>query len=638
MPVLPSEIQSYVIDKVGMSGINSFDDPSDIADQECTDILNMVFDNGVITPRQGTLLYANKPTGETAAPFQMLVATNSNGVDFMIMNYGLNFYLQYMGFWLKINQTYSPSTANVYYGSVNWNNGSADDRLYFGNGVDDSMRWTMGVGVTTQPFIGNASTLLTMSVTDGNTFPNSGNLTMVDPTTGDTYVIGFDHNDGNGNLTVTSNTVGPQTIPVGALIAVQIEDLPNSGDTPFPRGCVFSIFNYDRILIANYVGGENTMHISYAADPENYTIDSTADSAIIATVFKGKGGIIGVYDFGTFSAIIKEDTVISYSLQYSSDGTSFIPIGTTIMSGDSIGAVSQANCINYMNTLYYITESEGIISFSPVVTGTQTSPTLAVLSQKIQQYVTQVIDFTNGRATGFNQKLFWVNAKPVLSGIPDMINNEVIMYDLIRNVWTRFDNWNAADLKSVNNVLYYVSLNDGAVYECNQNYQDAQEGNPLPYTASFYTKRFDNQTPNLLNKGGYVYIQGYINQTTNFFIDILYNENGYLGKQTYEVSGDNAILVQNNLTGGFGAYPFAIPLLGGFNLGTMQQETQPAFFRAYLEMTQSFRYNNIQVRCYSQDIGSYWGVTKIVPMFFPEQSIPTQLVIGPTNNPPIIIN
>lgn len=631
MPSLPPNIKSYIVEQVGMGGINSFDDPSNIADIECVDILNMVQDNGVITPRQGSLLYADKPTGETASPFQMLVATNSNGVDFMIMNYGLNFYLRYMGFWLKINQTYTPSTANLYYGSANWNKGITDDRFYFGNGQDDTIKWVMGVGVTTQPFTGNASTLLTVSAADGRTFPASGSVVMVDPVTGDTYELVYTANDGNGNLSVFSNTVGFQTIPPGMLVAMQIQDMAD-----IPKGKILNTYN-GRLLITNSVGAENTIQYSVLGDPELYTVSADPDSGGFYVITDGKGPIINIDNFGAFLVIEKEDTLISFNFQYAADNTGFIIVAPTIMSGDSVGPVSQANTLNYMNTLYYTTLSEGIISFSPVVTGTQTSPTLGVLSQKIQNYVTDIINFTNGRATGFNQKLFWVNSVPLLQGVPDTINNEVLVYDLIRSIWTRIDNWNAADMKPVNNVLYYVSLNDGAVYECYVDYQDAQEGNPLAYTASFTTKRFDMDNPQALSKGGYIYIQGYINQTTKFYVDVLFNENGYLGKQTYEIDGDNSVLVQNNLIGGMGAYAFGIPLLGGVNLATMQNAAQPGFFRAYLQLSQAYQYSNIQVRGYSQDLGSYWGVTKLVPMFFPSDSIATSLVIGPTNNPPIII-
>lgn len=614
---------SYPVNKVGMSGINSFDDPKDIDDTECTDMLNMVFDNGIVTPRQGTMLYAAKPSVETGAPFQFLTPTDSLGIDYMIVNYGLNFYLWYNNQWSRLNQVYTPPSQGLYYGSANWNNGIIDDRFYFGNGFDDTMKWIMAV-TTVTAFNPVGGTFIL--VADNTRFPSTGPIVITNPD-GTSYA-GVYTSKGGDSLFITPSI----DIQVGATVAMQIQDMGSD----FPKGKVLAKFQ-NRLVLANSYQAENTLNYSVLGDPEDYTVSTDDTSGGLYVIFKGRGGIINLDDFGEYLVVEKKDIMLSFSFQYASDNSGFIVQVTPIISGDSVGPVSNSNSVNYMNTLNYITESEGIVSFSPVTTGSQTSPTLNVISQKIQNYVTQTLDFTNGRATGFDQKLFFVNAVPLLTDIPSTINNGVLMFDLLRQAWTRFDNWNAADLKPVNEVLYYLSLNDGAVYQCNVDYQDAQAGNPFEYNSSFTTKRFDNNEPQLLSRGGYAYVQGYINPTTSFFIDVLYNENGYLGKQTYEIDGENVVLVENNLLGGLGAYAFAVPLLGGFNLATMQTQQQPAFFRAYLELSQAYRYSNVQIRCYSQDIGSYWGVNALALMFYPEGSIPTQLVISPTENPPIII-
>lgn len=623
MPVIPENMINYPVNKVGMAGINSFDDPKDIDDTECTDMLNMVFDNGILTPRQGTLLYAAKPEGETANPFQFLTPTNSSGDDFMIVNYGVNFYLRYAGMWVMLNQTYTPPSSGLYYGSTSWNNGIIDDRFYFGNGFDDTMKWIMAVTtVTTATPAGS----LFIVVDDTTTFPSTGPIIIQNPS--GSFFAGTYTSKGSNSLEIDSSV----DIELGAVVTMQIQDLGSE----FPKGKVLAKFQ-NRLVLANSYKAENTLNYSVLGDPETYTVSTDDTSGGFYVLYKGRGGIINIDDFGEYLVVEKQDIMLSFSFQYASDNSGFIVQVTPIISGDSVGPVSNSNSVNYMNTLNYVTESEGIVAFSPVTTGSQTSPTLSVLSQKIQNYVTGTLDFSNGRSAGFDQKLFWVTATPLLNNLQNSVNNGVIMYDLLRSAWTRFDNWNAADLKPVNEVLYYISLNDGAVYECNVDYQDAQGGNPYAYNASFTTKRFDNQEPQLLSKGGYVYMQGYINPTTDFYIDVLYNENGYLGKQTYQIIGENINLVENNLFGGLGEFAFAIPLLGGLNLAMTQSKEQPAFFRAYLELSQAFRYSNIQVKCYSQDLGSYWGVNALALMFFPEASIPKQLVISPTTTPPIII-
>src|ERR1035437_7929377 len=147
MPKLPPTTQLYTANKIGLGGLNVFDNSKDLDDNELANVKNMVFTDGILQPRKGSLLYASKPVGETATPFQILVATNSVGVDYMIVCYGTNFYLwdTINKQWIKLNQAYSPASVNIFYGSTNWNNGTTDDRFYFGNGVDDNMKWIMAV-------------------------------------------------------------------------------------------------------------------------------------------------------------------------------------------------------------------------------------------------------------------------------------------------------------------------------------------------------------------------------------------------------------------------------------------------------------------------------------------------------------
>lgn len=713
MPKLNDSIGSYIVNKVALGGINSFDDPKDISDVECTDILNMVFDNGTIFPRQGSYPYLSKPTGETADPFQMIVPTDSNGIDYMIMNYGVNFYLAdtVNTQWIKINQIYTPPTSGIYYGFANWNSGIIDDRMYLGNGTDDMMKWIMAIN---QLAVEGASAATTITLNDAIKFPTSievsGNVlislanpavvTQVDHQlnagdaiqfqtsdtlpasiiagtayyvlaaglTADTFTFSAtpggvavdtsaDSQSGihslftttipiivkgssgefikyysskTGNVLNLTSAIG-QIVPVGSSVTMPLRDMSS-----MPKGKV-SIKFQNRLVTANSYTAENTLNYSYINDPEKYVQDSTPASAGFEVIFRGSGGIINMDDFGEYLVIEKQDIILQFFFNYATDNSGFIVQFTPIISGDSIGPVTNSNSVNYMNKIYYTTSVEGIVSFTPSITGGETTSTLKILSDKIQNYVTKILDFQFGRTAGWNQKLFWLNAVPLIQGLEPTANNGVLMYDLIREVWTRFDTWNAADIKPVNNLLYYVSVDDGGVHQCFVDYQDSIAGNPYGYTASFSTKRFDLNSPQLLSRPCYVYLQGYINRVTKFYVDVLYNENGYMGKQTYLIDGSNSTYVQNNLLGGLAAYPFAIPLLGGFNIGTMQKEQQPAFFRVYLELQQGFRPNNVQIVCYSLDMGSYWGVNNITLMPLPEASIPTQLVISPTTEPPIVL-
>lgn len=178
MPVLPQTTKITDVSKFGLYGLNSFDEPASIDNLELSNLRNVIFDDGILQPRKGSLLAIAKPAGETANPFQMLIATNSAGVDYLIAVYGTNFYLwdETNAQWIKINTTFTPATTGVFYGSANWNNGTVDDRFYFGNGVDDTMKWIMAVN-TVKTTTTSADTTITLN--SAESFPQSGNLIVV---------------------------------------------------------------------------------------------------------------------------------------------------------------------------------------------------------------------------------------------------------------------------------------------------------------------------------------------------------------------------------------------------------------------------------------------------------------------------
>lgn len=621
--VLPDNAQIKIINKVGLAGVNTFDDPKDILDQELALVRNMTYDDGTIFPRMGSLQILAKPEDETQAPFQILVATNSVGMDFQIVVYGNNFYLADMvnNQFILLNNGYSPATTGVLYGSANWNKGTSDDRFYFGNGVDDTIKWIMGFS-TNSVAISPADTTITLE--NSKSLPASG--TVLVTTGGVTTAIPYTAN--SANVLTLTGTAGI-TVPIGATVVTPIIDM----STIVPKGKVFTK-SQGRLFVANSVGAESTINYSVSADPEDYTVSSAITSGGFYTLFKGKGGILGMTDFGQYLTIEKIDVISNFSFNVASDNSGFIVIVDPVISGDGIGPASPATILNYMNILYYPTVGEGIVSFSPAATGNTTTAGINLLSQKINNLVTETLDFTLSRTAGYRQKLYWLVAQPTI-GVPVNVNNLVLVYDIIRTAWTIYDNWNAVDIKPANNLLYYLNVNDGALYQANSGYQDAVNGMPTAYNAVMLTKRIDLDNPEMLMRGIYVYVQGYISLNTKFYITILFNENGVLGKQTYEIAGDNQKITALALGGGLGYFPLAVPLLGGVDLATMQALENPLFFRAYLEISQALRPHNIQVQAYSVAAGSQWGLSSIVPITVPDQTIETRLILGPGTAPTI---
>jgi len=722
MPLLGANTQLYPVAKIALGGLNTFDDPSDIQDNEMVNVRNMVFEDGIIQPRKGSLLTIDTPsyfnelgilTTETQTPTQMLKATDSAGVDYLIGVYGTNFYLwdTKNNQWILLNDTtdngYTPFNDNLFYGSANWNNGLSDDRLYFGNGNDDTMKWQMAISTLALP-ISVGDTTITLNNTSA--FPSSGTVLIATSTgvlilpykniaagyykastiaftatntitdTANGFVTnGFQVDDRiritgtknnnqiftitkvvAGTITVLQDTVleakgSPiqierigekvltlvtpidKNIPVGVTVTMPIE---NALDVP--QANVFCK-SQARLFVANAVGAENTIHYSVAGDPENYTISSNVDSGGFYTLYRGKGGILGMTDYGQFLTIEKVDTISQFSFNVAADNTGFIVEVNPLISGDGIGPANNSEILNYMNELYYPTQGEGIVSFSPTTTGTSTTTGVNLLSQKINNLVTNKLDFTTSRTCGLNQKLYWTVALPSI-GTPAGINNLVLMYDLVRasenqtaSAWTIFDNWNAIDIKPVNGKLYFISTLDGALYEAYQGYQDEISGEPTAYTSGFLTKRFNLNSSATLMKAKYIYMEGLVSQGTKFYANVFANEGGSLATQSYQISGSNTVIVSNAFTGGLGAFVLGSGLLGGVDLKTIETFSSPLFFRVYLEVSQATREHNLQLQIFSNEMGSQWGISNICLITEPEQSIETALVMSPSSAPAVTL-
>ena len=720
MAILPANSQLYPVDKYGLGGLNTYDDPSDINDIELADVRNMIYDNGLLYPRNGSLLYLAKPTGETSAPFQLLTATDVNGVEYMISNYGTNFYLAdtINKQWIKLNQSYTPTTTGLFYGSVNWSRGLTDSRFYFCNGSEDCMKWiiatsslkvaaassdtTITLNNSTPfpgtPFVTKTATTISFSASSeildsGNGFITAGfkvgmlikisgsasnngvftivavtagtittkELTIVNEVAGATdtiaqvstilvqngstaFTLVYTANNNNTGVLTLNGTVG-QVVPIGSTVTTPIVDVP-----AIPRGKVLFTDSV-RLYTANGVTSSsgastnsytNAINGSTANDPESWVNDGTATTSF-GPYFPhwGKGGILEMNLFGQYPVFLQQNVIAQLNLTIDSTTDTLAVSSLPVISGDDIGPVSSPTILNYMNKLYYPTANQGIVSFSPDTTGSQTTSSLNTFSQTINNLITDVLNFTNSRTCGLAQKLYWLVSLPIV-GVPSTTNNLVIMYDLVRasqnpnqSAWAVYDNWNAVDIKPVNDNLYYLSINDGAVYQCNvpNIYQDAILSIPTAYTTYALSKRFNLNTPELLMRGVYLYVEGYVSLNTTFYINVLFNEKGTLGQQPYTISGTNTTITSNVFTGGLGRFMLGSNLLGGLDLQTINNLQKPLFFRCYLELSQAFREHNLQIQAFATAIGSQWGISKICIVSVPEPSIETSLVLSPSSAP-----
>jgi len=597
----------------GSKGWNAFDSPSSIDDLELVDAQNINYDNGFVSPREGsTLLYA-KPTGETGDPLQLIKAQTSDGLEYLIAVYANHFYVYHEDNeeWIRINQTYVPVETTKHYGYVNWQNGRGDDRLYACNGVDDAFRWDICVGTVNGAHVAGGATV---TLVDGSRFPSGGGTLILQTTGGGARFVEA-YTSRTGNVFTLTNTLN-SNVDTGTSVAT---DIIQKASMEIGKHLTK---HQRRLVMANYYGGETVVWLSVQGSPEDFTIASTISGGVTQTIADGNGEITGVHDFGQFLVIEKQDSLHSMKFQIAADLGSKLAVLQPMISGESMGPLGNPSTAKTFNKLYYPTRSNGFLSLSPATSGDSVSVEVQPLSQKIDPYIHAALELGYARVAASNNKVYWSVAR-----IGATQNTLVLEYDILRSAWTKHFGWAVKDLVEKDDEVLYLDSGSGEVYQINNS---AYNDNGNEYMASASFKRFDYGEMGTPKSQGYVYLEGYMTTATEFFVDVFFNEDGILGKQTYRINKDTTgLYFSSPITDATGLFVLGLPILGMSSLaGIANLHT----FRCYLAIDVSKSFYNLQPRVYGTR-AAFWGITgmsmspeivSIVPQGFvvsPETSV-----------------
>lgn len=597
------QIQFADIRSPGVKGLNEGDE---IEDQELADAVNVVFDGNIISPRPGSSLFAAAPQGEAGDPLQTMVAETSDGIDYLLAIYGNHFYLYHPTNeeWIRINNTYVPTETARIYGWQVWNNGRGDDRHYVCNGVDNFARWDVCVDTANGA---QSSGAASFTINDATRFPATG--TLVIKGSGGVFTEAYSAKIGN-----TFTLTGTLSDDVADGASVTLEMVEKDGMEIGKVLCKHG----GRLFTANYYGGETTVWYSKLHDPENFTTGSNIGDASTAVIADGNGEITGMHDFGDYMIIEKEDSIHRLRIIVSQDLASKLDEIKPIVSSRSLGPLGMESTLKMQNTLMFPTRSEGIMSLKPISSGDVPSVGLELLSKKIQLYTTDSVEYTTCRGTLYKQKALWA-----VSRRNSQQNSIVMMYDTVRSAWSKIENWAVKDWAYMNGKLYYMSIGDGNIYECfTRTFNDVNNYYPV----SFHMKRFDFGVMSMPKTQSLIYVKGLITPGAKLYCDILFNENGELGKQTFLITlNTDGVLVSSPLTNAMGQ-----PQLGNTSLGYVKSlEIGDVYsFRTYLGVKIGSGFYNIQPRFYSNTPG-FWGISGVG--FAPdlEVVIPNLMVLSP---------
>lgn len=572
----------------GSKGWNAFDEPAAVDDLELVDAQNISYDDGFIRPREGSTLLYEKPTGETGDSLQLIKAQTSDGVRYVIAVYANHFYVRHpSGEWIRINNAYVPTETTRYYGNTAWNNGRGDDRLYVCNGVDDFMRWDMCVGIVDGAHTAGATTV---TLEDGSRFPSGGGTLILKKASDGTFFTEA-YTSRTGNVFTLTNTLD-NNVDDGSVCAT---DMIQKGSMEVGK----YLSKYQRrLVVANYYGGETVVWFSVQGDPEDFTLASTIAGAFTQTIADGNGEITGIHDFGQFLVIEKENSFHSLKLRIADDlGTKLAQV-EPLSSGESIGPLSMMSTVKIMGSLYFPTRSNGFINIYPDASGDTASVSTKPLSQKIDPFLRKTIELSYSRGAASAHKAYWAVA---LNGATQ--NTLVLEYNVLRNTWTKHFGWAVKDILEIDNDVLYIDNSTGAVYKIeNGEYND--NGNEYLSSASF--KRFDYGEMGRPKSQDHIYVQGLMTPASQFFVDVFFNEDGVLGKQTYQIDiNTTGLYFSQPITDEQGNFILGQPILGMASLAGIPGVRQ---FRCYLALDITKAFYNIQPRVYGTRT-AFWGIT-----------------------------
>lgn len=593
----------------GKQGLNTLADPQDIQPTEVADCNNVIFDSGYAEPRKGSTLAWTKPEGETNDLLALFAGRDSLGRNFPIAVYAPNFYLRdkLNNQWVKINQSYTPSSTykTLMYSYKNWNEGLTKDRMYIGNGTESTIKWQIGVGYVVGA---TAAAATTLALVDASNFPASGTVIVKDPAQAEFTVAYTSKTSNTLNLAATLGTA----CAANSCVAFPIEEKAS-----MPKGKLIESFQ-GRLVIASSAGFESLLNYSLVSYPEDFTTATGAAGAGSRNITDGNGGLISVKDFGTYLVALKSDSTykVDFVLNSTVDGkyVQVLPLVNDV----SMGPVSSWSVIKKNNALFYPTPSEGVFKLNPDQTGANSTTGVSILSMDIQPLAIS-LDYTNSRVSSIHQKVFWSCQSLQMA-------DTVLVYDTLRDLWTRFDNWNVKDWLVDEHVLYYGNRTDNNIYET---LSDSYADDEKQYISYVVTKRYDFDKPSEIKTCDFIYLQGYISAPTILDIEVYLNENGSLLTIPYQIKGTSPYVAQP-MSEAMAMAMLGVPIMG---MGSTLDLDSIGIFATYLAIPRKYGFHVIQVKVLSNQAGARWGLTGIG--FAPDlvTKVPAQLVIGSIADP-----
>ena len=485
------------------------------------------------------------------------------------------------------------SSADFGYADANINTDQTS-YVYFGNSVDNFMRWDGAHSITNGAVTSTATMIL---VDDTNPF-TLGNST----TTGNVIYCGVEipYTDVSANgLQVDS----AHACDENRGIARTIKSFPDTVD--YPKGNIYLAAN-NRLFIAGIASTTQAVYFSAYADHDNFSAaeivtDSTAASPGIFNLAEGGGGVTGMALDENSIYIFKRALI--YKAILSDSLYTLTPLKPFDAKSQTVGAV-KGSVFTGLNAVYFVTPDNKIMSLQRVET--IDTPQVIPISDPIEPTVAG-LNFASTTGIVFGDRAYFA-----MKSSDDLLTNDtVFVWNIHKEFWdspvlgfntSEFMIYRDADNEEEK--LYYGDASNPNVWEITNTPLDYTYG----VTANWRTAQLDFGLPAVQKEIDNIYIEGYISPNTTLSVSLLLDENGYTQVfKTDFIGTESDYIYTNNSYNIFGLSAF-----GTERFGSNDDFTGKKKFRVYLNKDlKRVPFYNAQIELASDGENQQWEVTTI---------------------------
>jgi len=468
----------------------------------------------------GYEIFPDATASSSAATSSLRIHTfrKRDGTNIMLHAYDdeLRYYKKSVGQWERLKDGF---TVGQEFGFADHNtNVDQTSFVYFSNGVEDYSRWTGNVSELTSAVTSSALSLI---VGDTTLFPSSGAVIYCG------NIVAYTAKT-DTNLTISAATT---TCASGRGVA----QIPTTYPT-VPKGNILAVLN-TRMFMAGVASSTQTLFYSDIADATTFSMATsgarTAYNAGLINMPEGGGGIVGL--------AVDEEVIYAFkrniikSVTFTQDGND-LPVIKPIKPHDNksqtVGAVSSKSIFAGGNGIFFITPNNEIMNLSRVedIDYPQVVPISDMISNTVD-------DMVFASSTG----VYWKNrAYFSAKQDTDSSNNDVILvWDHQNQMWfspmigLNANSFSIAKFSELEE-LYFAHAMQPNVYKVNNVEMDDIYG----ITANWRSKEETFGSPHLLKSIDNFYVEGYINNSTELSISLLFDEDGFTSSYSTTFTGN----------------------------------------------------------------------------------------------------